>query len=155
MLQQNNSANAAQDYEAILANFRALYQALNRDTITAELIASVYDNDVVFEDCFHHISGLEELTNYFDNLYENVKSIRFEFHDDWLNDRSAMLNWTMTFVHPSLNSGREINVEGASKLIFHDGKIVHHKDYFDAGSLLYEHIPVLKSIIRYLKKRMV
>lgn len=154
MLQQNNSTNAAQDYDAILANFRSLYQALNRDTLSAELINSVYHPSVIFEDCFHHISGIDDLIHYFDNLYENVKSIRFEFHDSWINDSSAMLNWTMIFVHPALNGGREVAVEGASKLVFEAGKIRHHKDYFDAGSLLYEHIPVLKSIIRYLKKRM-
>jgi len=60
----------------------------------------------------------------------------------------------MTYQHPSLNKGQPIKVEGASKLVVQDDRIISHRDYFDAGNLLYEHIPVLKNVIRFLKRRM-
>ena len=35
-----------------------------------------------------------------------------------------------------------------------DGKVIFQQDYFDAGSFLYEKIPVLGGEIRSIKKRM-
>ena len=134
--------------------FQQLYNTLNRDTLTFELLNSVYDDAIIFEDCFHNIKGIESLFEYFDNLYENVKYIHFDFENQWFDDNSAMLTWTMSYQHPKLNSGQVIAVKGASQLNFDKDKIVYHRDYFDGGALLYEHIPLLKRIIFFLKNRL-
>jgi len=34
-----------------------------------------------------------------------------------------------------------------------EDKIVEHRDYFDAGELFYENVPILGGIIRTLKKK--
>lgn len=138
----------------IIDNFKNLYQALNRDTLSFDELNSVYDNDIVFEDCFHNIKGINDLYSYFDNLYENVSFIGFDFEDQWINDDGAMLTWVMSYKHPRLNSGNLIKVKGASRLMFKDGKICAHRDYFDGGALLYEHIPILKRVIHFLKNRL-
>ena len=65
-----------------------------------------------------------------------------------------MLTWTMSYQHPKLNNGELIAVKGASQLDFKQGKVVSHRDYFDGGALLYEHIPLLKRVIHFLKNRM-
>lgn len=137
-----------------VVRFQQLYQSMNRETFSKDRIANVYDADIVFEDCFHHIQGLEALCEYFENLYENVNYIEFTFHKTWLDSDGAMLTWTMSYQHPKLNQGKTIHVSGASQLTFKEHKIIAHKDYFDGGSLLYEHIPVLKKIIQFLKKRL-
>jgi hypothetical protein len=31
--------------------------------------------------------------------------------------------------------------------------VVRHRDYFDAGALLYQHVPVVGSMIRWLHRR--
>ena len=49
--------------------------------------------------------------------------------------------------------GKPISVQGTSHIRFTD-KVYFHQDYFDGGALLYEHVPVLGSIIQQLKKRM-
>ena len=138
----------------IIDNFKNLYQALNRDTLSFDELNSVYDNDIVFEDCFHNIKGINDLYSYFDNLYENVSFIGFDFEDQWINDDGAVLTWVMSYQHPRLNSGNLIKVKGASRLMFKDGKIRAHRDYFDGGALLYEHIPILKRVIHFLKNRL-
>lgn len=140
--------------ELIINNFKQLYNTLNRDTLDLELLSNLYHNDIVFEDCFHNISGIQSLFDYFDNLYENVSFIKFEFHSQWINDNSGVLSWTLFYQHPKLNAGKMIQVEGLSQLNFAEGKVVHHRDYFDGGALLYEHIPLLKRIIHFLKNRL-
>ena len=58
----------------------------------------------------------------------------------------------MSFTHPKLAGGKAIIVDGATDLRF-DEKITYHRDYIDMGQMLYEHIPVLGSAIRYIKKQ--
>jgi len=138
----------------IINNFKSLYQKLNRNTLSFDELNRVYDDDIVFEDCFHNIKGINELYNYLDNLYENVSFIGFDFEDQWISDKGAMLTWVMSYQHPRLNSGKIIQVKGASRLMFKDGRICTHRDYFDGGALLYEHIPILKRVIHFLKNRL-
>jgi hypothetical protein len=35
-----------------------------------------------------------------------------------------------------------------------NGKIYYHRDYFDMGAMLYEHLPLLGRIIQRLKHRL-
>ena len=135
-------------------DFKNLYNLMNRENLSIELIKSVYGDDIHFQDCFHSIDGIKSLYDYFDNLYSNVSFIQFNFINQWNDDNSAMITWEMTYKHPKLNQGKNIVVKGASELTFENNKIIKHRDYFDAGSLLYEHIPLLKRIIIFLKNRM-
>ncbi|BBI47777.1 hypothetical protein HORIV_01980 [Vreelandella olivaria] len=61
----------------------------------------------------------------------------------------------MTFIHPRLAGGKPVEVEGCSALTFaDDGRVQRHRDYFDAGAMLYEQLPLMGSAIRWLKKRL-
>ena len=56
---------------------------------------------------------------------------------------------------PRLNRGQLISLEGCSLLRWNaDGKVERHRDYFDAGALLYQHVPLLGSAIRWLQRRL-
>lgn len=140
--------------DELIAQFKGVYQQLNRDTLDRALLASVYEEQMHFEDSFHVIDSLDAFQRYCANLYENVSDIRFRFHDHWLQDGQAMLTWTMQYAHPKLNRGKAIYVDGASHLRFRE-RIYFHKDYFDGGQLLYEQVPLLGGAIRFLKDRMV
>lgn len=140
--------------DQVVENFKHLYNTLNRDTVSLELLQQVYSYDIQFEDCFHNIKGIDSLFKYFDNLYENVGFVSFDFENQWLNEDSGMLTWTMSYEHPKLNGGKTIAVKGASKLEFKQGRVISHRDYFDGGALLYEHIPLLKRVIFFLKNRL-
>jgi hypothetical protein len=140
--------------EEIIDNFKKLYNTFNRDTVAIELLKKVYSDDIQFEDCFHNIKGIVSLFEYFENLYENVDFISFDFENEWLKEDSCMLTWMMSYQHPKLNSGNLISVKGASRLEFKQGKIINHRDYFDGGALLYEHIPLLNRVIFFLKNRL-
>jgi len=139
--------------QLVVDRFKSFYQCLNRDTLDTGELEKLYGEDLVFEDSFHRIEGRNEFKAYCRNLYENVQHIQFVFHDEWVKDRSAVLTWTMTFSHPRLKGGKPVQVSGASEIRFTD-KVTHHRDYFDGGALLYEHIPLLGSVVQQLKKRL-
>ena len=139
--------------QKLTAQFKRLYKNLNNTNTGSNLIDQLYHVDMTFKDSFHTINGLAEFKQYCGSLYENLSSCDFVFHKSWVTENDAMLTWTMTYSHPRLKGGKLISVEGASEINF-DGKINAHQDYFDGGDLLYEHVPVLGSVIGYLKKRM-
>ncbi|HSB97363.1 MAG TPA: hypothetical protein VLC91_12985 [Spongiibacteraceae bacterium] len=63
------------------------------------------------------------------------------------------IRWQLFFSSPQLNSGREIVIPGVS-FIRGEEKIFYHEDFYDAGALLYEHVPLLGAAVRLLKRRM-
>lgn len=137
----------------LIEHFKTLYRTMCAQDLQEELLFEVYADDLLFQDSFHKIESRDAFLHYCSELYENLKSCDFDFHDQWINDCQAMLTWTMSYSHPKLNRGKPISVQGASHLRFNE-KVYFHQDYFDGGALLYEHVPVLGSIIQQLKKRM-
>lgn len=149
---------AASESSDIVARFKSLYRTLNRDTLSRAKLADFYAEDIQFRDSLHEINGLSKMLSYFEAMYQNVPQISFDFHDEFSKEAnggsSAVITWTMAFQHPKLNRGKEISVQGSTHLKARDGKVFMHRDYFDAGEMLYEHIPGLALVIRQLKKRL-
>lgn len=136
-----------------LDTFLEVYKQLNGDNL--ELLEKIYAEDIVFTDPAHAIHGLEKLTNYFSSLYQNITSIDFSFGNRICVDGEAYLQWDMRFSHPKLKKGDSITLPGITYLRFNeDGKISHHRDYFDLGCMLYEHIPLLGKVVTSIKRRL-
>jgi len=140
--------------EQVVEAFKSLYQILDKQTLSYERMLAVYANDVMFEDSLHSLLGIDAMMMYFEQMYENVSSIEFDFHDTCIKDHQAFITWTMTFCHKSLHKGRPIHVEGITHLMIEGERVMKHRDYFDAGQMLYEHIPVLSIAIKALKRRL-
>ncbi|GIU12144.1 MULTISPECIES: nuclear transport factor 2 family protein [unclassified Shewanella] len=136
--------------KALIDSFIILYQQLNKDNL--HLLGQVYSDDIEFSDPLHHVSGLPALTNYFANLYQNVASIDFDIHQVIHQQGAASLKWTMVFSHSKLNAGADITVNGVSILGL-NSKIYQHQDFFDLGTMLYEHIPLVGSLVKLVKAK--
>ena len=139
------------DNQLPVDKFIEIYQQL--DSTNLDLLSDIYCDNIQFIDPMHEINGIVELRRYFGNLYSNVKHCQFDICDSFNSDNNAFIYWTMHYAHPKLSSGKTISVEGHSKLIFEDGKIIKHRDYFNVGELLYKHIPLLGSVIKLIDKR--
>lgn len=143
--------------KAILDRFIDVYQTLNKDNL--QLLNEIYHTDIHFADPLHAVNGLGSLREYFKNLYANVLSCEFVIEDSYVTENTegkddiAFIYWTMQYRHPKLNKGQAISVAGHSRLKFAGDKIINHRDYFDVGAMLYRHIPVLGSAVKYIDKR--
>lgn len=136
-----------------LALFLDTYRKLDKENLA--LLADIYSSDIVFTDPAHSLSGINALTRYFTELYQNTDSVAFEFTNHLESEKEAFIQWNMTIKHPRLENGREILVEGASHLVFNsEDKVMVHRDYFDLGAMVYEHIPLLGIATKYIKKRL-
>ena len=117
-------------------------------------LGELYADEVHFTDPLHEVQGIGHLRSYFSELYANVSELRFDFYGfDQTGEGEGYLRWVMSYRHPRLAGGGLIRVDGCSHLLWSD-KVYRHRDYFDAGALLYEHVPVLGRAITWLKRRM-
>ena len=134
----------------LLARFLQVYQELRHDTL--QLLDEVYAQDIVFQDPLHRVEGLAELRRYFERMYQGVEEIRFDFGSVLQSGDEAMLTWTMHLRHRRLRPGEALELPGATHLRW-AGKVHYHRDYFDAGALLYERLPVLGGVVRAIRRR--
>lgn len=111
------------------------------------ILLDIYTDDVLFIDPVKTLRGLEELTEYFENLYKSVNKCHFTIEKYRPNGVCHSLQWVMHLEHAKISRNREIIIEGASFIEFKDNKVCYHRDYYDLGALVYEHIPVLGPII--------
>jgi hypothetical protein len=123
------------------------------DAAKLDSLGDIYSHDVQFQDPAQHIDGLPALKAYFSGLMQDVEDCRFIIRRTEVSSTVAVIEWQMRFSHPRLNSGKVIAVDGVS-LLSGDDKISHHRDYFDLGALLYEHIPLLGGAVRQFKHRL-
>lgn len=135
-----------------LRQFATTFAELNHTNL--HRLGEIYSEDALFRDPLHEVSGLNAMHRYFEEMYANVSELRFDFHAfDQVRDGEGYLRWTMSYRHPRLRKGELIRIEGCSHLLW-KGKVHQHRDYFDAGALLYEHLPLLGPAIRWLKRRL-
>lgn len=111
----------------------------------------IYSDYIVFKDPIHKIHGIENLKDYFNKLNENLIEGSFHFTDESIVENKAFFSWEMDLKlkRPKKN----VKASGISVLIIED-KITSQRDYFDAGELFYENIPVLGGIIRSIKNKL-
>jgi len=60
----------------------------------------------------------------------------------------------MHYRHPSVGKGKEITLTGGTELVWQDNRVIRHHDLFDAGAMLYEHLPVMGWAIHKVKDRL-
>lgn len=126
---------------------RDAFNNLNRDTIDG--LDAFYHPDVVFEDPLGRIEGLDALKAYYAGMYKNVTEITFEFTNEVAAGDQHVAFWTMRLRAKGLNRGREVAATGNSLLRFDEaGLVVYHRDFFDMGEFVYQHIPVLRFLVR-------
>lgn len=134
-----------------LAHFTSTYQRLDKDNL--ELLTTLYHEKIAFQDPLHKVNGINDFLAYFKHLYSNINSCKFVIDHTMQQDNEAAVYWRMHYQHPRLNYGNIITVSGHSHLKEQGGKIIFHRDYLDAGAMIYEHIPLFGHAIRWLKKR--
>lgn len=131
---------------------RRMYLHFDENLIAS--LADIYSVDIQFKDPLHAINGLPALTRYFEGMMGDLIECRFEFHHsiESAEPGEAILFWTMHYRHKKLANGKLLQLSGNSHLLYND-KVYYHRDYFDAGAMLYEQIPLLGFLIRKIKQR--
>jgi len=124
-------------------------------TLTADSvrrIGEVYAPDATFKDPFNEVQGLDAIARIFVHMFEQVDAPRFTVLEAVAEGDQAFLTWE--FHLRRKGAAQEITIRGASHLRFDaSGRIRKHRDYWDAAEELYEKLPLLGAVMRWLKRR--
>ena len=133
---------------------RAYGRAFERLTpTTLSDLAALWTDDVLFRDPFNEIRGISASLAVYRHMFETLDDPRFVVLDVTASETAAYLKWRMTF----RSKGRldTWTIEGVSELaVADDGRVRSHFDHWDAASQLYEKMPVLGVLMRWLKGRL-
>jgi len=116
-----------------------------------EELAQVYTEDAYFKDPFNEVTGLAQIHAIFVHMFEQVNAPRFEVTHQMLGGCDGCMIWNFYF---RLKRSPEIEqcIRGATHVqLAADGRISSHRDYWDAAEELYEKLPLLGSLMRWLK----
>lgn len=118
-----------------------------------DTLKDIYSIDVVFVDPIASHEGLASVERYFGKLLKNAKYCEFTIHETLpTGEQGYVVTWTMRFTSTRINKGRPVSVNGISMLVLKNDKIVSHRDYYDLGEMVYEHVPLLGRIIKKIKE---
>lgn len=129
-----------------LDRFQALFTLLRPDVPMP--LDQVYAPEIVFVDPLHRVEGLPALQRYFTRLNAGLQEGRFTFAAPIRDGQSAVLPWTMQLT--LRRARRPVVVDGCSHLRF-TTHVTYQRDYFDAGALVYENVPLLGFVVRRIK----
>ncbi len=127
------------------------FETLTPDSVAR--IGEVYADDAWFKDPFNEVRGTAAIARIFARMFEQVDAPRFVVRDAVAADTQAFLTWDFVF-RMRRRPRAELTIRGATHLRFApDGRIVYHRDYWDAAEELYEKLPALGPLLRVLKRR--
>lgn len=115
--------------------------------------AEFYSADAHFKDPFNEVRGVAAIQRIFAHMFRQVAAPRFVVSERFVNTDGAVLVWTFHYRVQRWGRGEMRVIRGVSHLRFAaDGKVCHHRDYWDAAEELYLKLPVLGLLMRGLRR---
>jgi len=119
-----------------------------------ETLGAIYAPDARFKDPFNDVRGLAEIQRVFRHMYVSLENPRFVVTERIVQGAQCFLTWEFHFAFRRFHKGRAQRILGGSHLVLDgEGLITLHRDYWDAAEELYEKLPAIGSLMRWLKRR--
>ena len=117
-------------------------------------IGQFYAPQARFKDPFNEVVGVPAIQGIFAHMFEALEHPRFVVTGRVVQGAQCFLTWDFLFAFKNFEKGVTQTVRGASHLVLDDnGLVTLHRDYWDAAEELYEKLPVVGALMRWLKRR--
>jgi ketosteroid isomerase-like protein len=134
-----------------IARLKEFFETLTPATL--ERLDQYYAPGARFKDPFNEVTGVPAIRAIFEGMYRQVDRPRFVVTRSFGQGDDAFLAWDFVFCFKG-DANREQTIRGATHIQFSvDGRVALHRDYWDAAEELYEKLPVVGSLMRWLKRR--
>lgn len=128
------------------------FQTLSPESVSH--IGRHYADQVRFKDPFNDVQGLPAVQAIFSHMFEQLHDPRFVVRERMLSGQRAFLTWDFVFRFRRYDTHREQIIHGATHLELDAlGRVTVHRDYWDAAEELYEKLPLVGGLMRWLKAR--
>jgi hypothetical protein len=122
--------------------------------LSVSQLPTIYDVQATFKDPFNEVQGLPEIERIFRHMYVALDQPHFVITGQLVDGAQAFLTWEFRFRFQRFDTRTLQTVRGASHVIFNaQGLVTMHRDYWDAAEELYEKLPVVGGVMRWLKAR--
>lgn len=113
-----------------------------------------YSPQARFKDPFNEVQGLDAIQGVFLHMYASLEKPHFVIIEQVVDGHQAFLTWQFKFKFKRFDTSTEQVVLGTTHLVLDDQmRITLHRDYWDAAEELYEKLPWVGGLMRWLKKR--
>jgi steroid Delta-isomerase len=117
-------------------------------------IGEIYAIGASFKDPFNEVEGVPAIRAVFEHMYRALETPRFVVRAVVCEGDQCFLTWDFLFRFKRLSPEVDQVVRGATHLCFDaDGRIAMHRDYWDAAEELYQKLPAVGVLMRWLKRR--
>ena len=124
------------------------------ENLTPESLGEIGDvvaDGVRFTDPFNDTAGIEPMRAIFEKMFRDAVDPKFNVLHAAFDGDVCLLNWT--FVGRSRIG--DLSIDGMSSIRFDDtGRVIEHVDYWDAGASVYQQLPLIGPVIRFIRKRL-
>lgn len=125
------------------------YAQLTPSSLAA--IGDYYAADAHFRDPFNDVHGIAAIQAIFAHMFATTEMPRFVFVEQLQQEQQAFVTWRFECVIRR----RLWQIEGSTYLRFDaGGRVLEHRDYWDAAEQLYEKLPLIGGVLRLLKRSM-
>ncbi len=137
---------------AALARIVQAFESLSPASVAA--LDTLYTPHARFKDPFNDVRGLADIQRIFSHMYVALDRPHFVVTHTIQQGSHSFLTWEFRFRFRRFDTRTLQCIEGGSHLqLAPDGRILSHRDYWDAAEELYEKLPVLGGLMRWLKRQ--
>lgn len=117
-------------------------------------LPELYAPDARFKDPFNDVQGLHAIEHIFAHMFDALDSPHFIVSERIVQGSQCFLVWDFRFRFKRFDTTSWQTVHGGTHLVFNEvGQVTLHRDYWDAAEELYEKLPVVGGLMRWLKRR--
>jgi len=118
-----------------------------------ERLGELYSADARFKDPFNEVQGVAAIQQVFRHMFVALREPRFVIRDVVCDGDQSFLSWDFLFRMRRFRSDEQCIRGGSYLRLLPDGRISEHRDYWDAAEELYEKLPAIGSLMRWLKRQ--
>ena len=137
------------DSNHALNGYAAFFERLTPETVGR--LGEHVSPDVRFINPFCDVTGLSKMEHLVHNLYTDVEDPQIAISDRAVGARSCYLRWQFT----AHFKGRKntFAIDGVSEIRFDQrGLVILQHDHWDSASQLYDHFPVLRTVLGAIRR---
>lgn len=138
---------------AALARIVHFFETLTPQSVVN--LSQMYDPNARFKDPFNDVTGVAAITRIFEHMFVSLDKPRFVVTQQIRQGEQCFLTWEFRFNFKGYKQNTEQVILGATHLVLSNttGLITLHRDYWDAAEELYEKLPLLGALMRWVKRR--